>query len=81
MKMPKCEHQNISIVRSVSISHISVFENGKFSWSEGSEWELPNTSVSYVFCNDCKKKWKGKKDKDFPEFIQELFYEEEKHLR
>ena len=80
MENKKCEHKNIGIVRSVQISHISVFENGKFSWSEGFEWSLLDTSISYVICSDCKKKWKEKKEDHYPEFIQELISLEEKYL-
>ena len=89
MKNKKCKHVNLKIWRTLNLDHfteVSVSSNedeyheAVVTYYDSNEWDMRNFNKISVSCSLCEKEWKGKKIEDFPNWIQQVLEQEERHF-
>lgn len=88
--MKKCGHNNLKIWRILNLHHVtevsvSVNEDNyhetTVDYEDSNEWNITDVSKISVSCCLCGKEWNEKKVKNFPKWLQEVLYQEEKHFK
>jgi len=90
MKKIKCKHEKLTIWRTLNLYHLSevsvLVNEDKYpevnvNYEDSNEWDIRNFNKISVSCPLCGKEWNGKKNENFPLWLQEILDQEESHFK